>query len=269
MPILRKNIPTREALIANYRYIESGKHEGRLIKLDTPEAVLDHIMIGKLRYIKGKTYRVLSLQGHYYPESKLVYLMAKGFYPDNAVVHINGDLMDCRIENLKLSANRAMPNPESDSGVIGISRVTTGRNAGRWIVRRTEYTYIERPKVGGKTKGWRERGVDVFAKSKQIHVGYADTLVEAKQMLKDANSNSLPHLVARTDKLMQERLDAIKRHGVKWYIGQLWDNQKISIRTIDLFEEFFNVESRLTRQATDAELDTYELEKDTKWLGRD
>lgn len=268
MPILRKNIPTRQTLVTHYRYIEHGKHEGRLIKIDMPEAVLDHMEIGQIRICKGKPYRMLSLRGHSYPEDKLVYLMAKGFYPDNAILHINGDRMDSRIENLKLTAHRNLPDPASESGVIGISLVKSGANEGRWAVRRTEYTYIERPKVGKKTRGWQSREIETFTKTKQIHVGYADTLAEAKQMLKNANMNHLPQLKAKTDNEMQDRLDTIKQMGVRWYIGQLWDNQKISIRTIDLFEEFFGVEADLNRPATQAEWDAYETEKDTKWLGR-
>ncbi len=260
MPYLRKNIPTRDMVISTYRYIESGKHEGRLIKIDTPEEIIDFIEIGKLRVTRGKTYRVLSLKGVYYPEAKLVYLMAKGYYPDNALIHLDGDLLNTRIENLKISSHRAQPHIDSESGIVGITRIKSGQHINRWRVTKSEYTYIEKPKAGKKTRGWRNRDIDVFTKTKQVHIGYTDTLEQAKQMLKDYNNNHMPHLINKTDAVMQERLDAIKARGVRWYIGQLWDNKKISIRTIDELEAFFGVEAVLTRPATAEEWEDYGLE---------
>lgn len=112
---------------------------------------------------KGKSYRVIMINGKGYFSHRLAWLYVYGYFPDNDIDHINGAGLDNRIINLRDVSesenlrNRRIP-LNNKSGVIGVS----------W------------EKLVSK---WR---ADISINGKKTCLGFFDELDEAAKTRKDA-----------------------------------------------------------------------------------
>lgn len=206
MALKKRNIPTITDLTNAYHYIKKDDlngqlpaYEGRLVPIEfyaTQDAAFISTFLDKCDHLFSKWEqgrRTIKLRGKYYPEEKLVLFLhnnrsqnpeaSKNYYPQNAVMHINGNRLDNRIENLKEtrhsrvapaksrnareadakarsiinSANQTTAQAQSQlqpqsqprvlptSDTLGISYLTTGNNAHMWRVVYVETKHEEVP----------------------------------------------------------------------------------------------------------------------------
>lgn len=215
MATKKKNIPTQADLKIHYAYLDDrfGVHEGRLIPIEiyrngTIELVklyMDQINPGIIRTdVNAKNpVRLFNMRGGQYQEPKLVWLYHTGKYPQNAVMHKDGNRLNCKIKNLELT-NAAYITPSS-SGVAGIHQLTTGTNAYMWTATYTKNQYEERAvdkdghilhKDGWKTKGWHMRKTKIINKRSRILIGYYQTKERAIKALR-LYTNEVEHAICR------------------------------------------------------------------------
>ena len=261
MALKKKNIPTITDLTTAYHYIKKDDlngqlhaYEGRLVPIEfyaTQDAAFISTFLDKCDHLFSKWEqgrRTIKLRGKYYPEEKLVLFLhnnrsqnpeaSKNHYPQNAVMHINGNRLDNRIENLKethysilprnatktsakkSTANASQPNTTTTttttpliSGIPGITRCTTGHNAHMWRVMYIETKHEEVPvdadgkpldPILGKTRGWHLRKTKIVTTRKSMLVGHYLTLTRAKRALRwHDNEVNYPLVRWQTDTKVQ------------------------------------------------------------------
>ena len=111
-------------------------------------------------------YKRFSIDGKHYRVHRIVWLYHYGEFPDGQIDHINHDRTDNRIENLEMKSNLANARNQrvrknNTSGALGVT----------WFKR---------------DKKWRA-AIQVL--SKNIHLGYFDTIEEAISMRLTANDH--------------------------------------------------------------------------------
>ena len=111
-------------------------------------------------------YKRFSIDGKHYRVHRIVWLYHYGEFPDGQIDHINHDRTDNRIENLEMKSNLANARNQrvrknNTSGALGVT----------WFKR---------------DKKWRA-AIQVL--SKNIHLGYFETIEEAISMRLTANDH--------------------------------------------------------------------------------
>jgi hypothetical protein len=85
--------------------------------------------------INGTGYRRIGINGRYYTEHALVFLMFHGYVPKE-IDHINGDRADNRIENLRsVTRSQNQYNKRPQRNASGYRGVTWHKKTGKWLVR--------------------------------------------------------------------------------------------------------------------------------------
>lgn len=216
MPLKKKNTPTIQDLTATYHYITDKdhggllrQHQGKLIPLEyyygKSTTFVDLYMqeCASLFAREENGGRLIRLKGRYYQEAKLVWLHHKKIYPQTALLHKDGDRMNCNIKNLELT--NVTSTTQSKSGVPGVHQVTTGVNAYMWRAIYTKNTYVEHAidadgnilhADGWKTKGWHRRRTKIVNKRSQTHIGYYLTKEKAAKALR-LYTNEVEHAICR------------------------------------------------------------------------
>ena len=199
----KKTTPTKAKLLMHYTVLDSRfkPHEGRIIPIEIYNTgdidfiirYMDLLDPGIIRSdISAKNpVRIFNMTGSQYQEPKLAWLYYTGTYPDTAILHKDGDRLNCKQSNLTLAPIRNAT--QSKSGVPGIYQLTTGYNAHMWVAYYIRNEYQELPiDENGKplpqrefrTKGWHNRRTKVFNKRIQKLIGYYMTKERAIQAQK-------------------------------------------------------------------------------------
>jgi len=85
--------------------------------------------------INGTGYRRVGIDGRYYTEHALVFLMHHGYVPSE-IDHINGDRADNRIENLRaVTRSQNQYNKRPQRNASGYRGVSWHKKSGKWCVR--------------------------------------------------------------------------------------------------------------------------------------
>ena len=213
-----KNIPSVEDLCTAYHCITVkdhggllSHHHGKLIPKyfyyeKSPQFVDLFMQECALYFAREENGgRLIKLKGKYYQEEKLVWLYYKGVYPQNALLHKDGDRMNCDIKNLQLTGVASII--QSSSGVPGVYKMTTGVNAYMWRAVYIENQYEERAvdadgkplskeDISWKTRGWHMRKTKIINKRNQKHIGYYLTKEKAIKALK-LYTNEIKHPICR------------------------------------------------------------------------
>lgn len=211
----KKNTPTQADLKMYYAYLDDrfGEHEGRLVPIDiyqngTIELVklyMEQIDPGIIRTDQNakNPVRLFNMRGVQHQEPKLVWLYHTGKYPQTALLHKDGNRLNCKIKNLEIT--NVISIAQSSSGVPGVHQLTTGTNAYMWQAVYTKNTYVEVPvdedgkplfSDGWKTKGWHRRKTKVITKRNQKHIGYYQTKERAIKALR-LYTNEVEHAICR------------------------------------------------------------------------
>ncbi len=234
MATKKKNIPALDYLKDNFIYVDAttmggaiASHAGKLM----PKHLFEGRSIAFVRAIltEGEDLystvinasRHIKIQSSRMPEDKLVWYYHTGKYPQNVMDHIDGDLLNSRIENLKLSKavhksktlilkNKMIQAGRGDaanelkiSGVVGIYYTTSQYNAYTWKVEYIKNTVKEVPCDGDGVplsswgaKGWHKRKTKLVRHREKTFIGFYLTLDEAKRALR-LHTNEVEHAICR------------------------------------------------------------------------
>lgn len=263
-----KNIPALNELKSLFIYIDSrtdggalSAYEGRLYPTDLyfdkstnfVKAIFDE---GESLFCMTQdATRYIKIKGHRMPEDKLIWYYHKGKYPMTAMDHVNGDLLDSRIENIKPSGSvrknaaeikknklaqagridaQELQNKTPQSGVVGIYYTTSQHNAYMWKVEYITNTVKEVPcdehgnVIDFRSKGWYKRKTKLIRKRSKTFLGFYVTLDEAKRALR-LHTNEVRYGVCRwhTDNKIKTLCTMIRdtkggtHEGVYAYINML------------------------------------------------
>lgn len=116
----------------------------------------------KCGYVASDGYMTTTINGKSYKNHRIIYMMFNGFLPEY-IDHINGNLLDNRIENLRpatVTQNQYNQSKRKDN-TSGVKGVTWSKLHKKWIAR-------------------------LNANKKTIHVGLFDDINEADKSLQEA-----------------------------------------------------------------------------------